>query len=86
MTNGFGGITTERSMKDVEVTTHGDFQVATARGENGFTSWAKMGTIQTDCPIKEPGAHVWFNFGRTREEARRRILDELSLLPNVEVS
>lgn len=69
-------------MKDVEVTTHGDFQVATALGPNGFTSWAKMGMIQTDCPIKEPGAHVWFNFGSTREEARSRILDELGLSPN----
>lgn len=69
-------------MKDVEITTHGDFQVATARGPNGFTAWAKMGAIQTDCPIKEPGTHVWYNFGRTREEARHRILDELGLPPN----
>lgn len=73
-------------MKDVEVTTHGDFQVATARGQSGFAAWAKMGKIQTDCPIKEPGAHVWFNFGSTREEAQRRILDELGLQHNAKVS
>jgi hypothetical protein len=69
-------------MKDVQITTHGDFQVATAKGENHFTAWAKMGRIQTDCPIKEPGEHVWFNFGATREEARERVLDELGLKPN----
>lgn len=56
-------------MDDVQVTQHGDFEVATARGASGFTSWAKMGRIQSDCPIKEPGAHVWFNFGATRDEA-----------------
>jgi hypothetical protein len=66
-------------MKNVEVTRHGDFFVATAEGDDGFTAWAKMGMIQTDCPVKEPGTHVWFNFGRTREEAKRRILDELGL-------
>jgi hypothetical protein len=66
-------------MKDVEVTKHGDFQIATGRGEHGFTAWGKMGTIQTDCPIKEPGAHVWFNFGLTREEAESRLIDELGL-------
>lgn len=71
------------TMSDVEVTRHGDFEVATVRGKSGFTAWAKMGAIQTDCPIKEPGAHVWFNFGRTREEARNRVLDELGLTPNV---
>lgn len=70
-------------MNDVEVTRHGEFEVATARGMDGFTSWAKMGRIQTDCPIKEPGAHVWFNFGPTREIARDRILVELGLTPNV---
>lgn len=66
-------------MDDVQVTQHGDFEVATARGASGFTSWAKMGRIQSDCPIKEPGAHVWFNFGATRDEAHARILAELGL-------
>ena len=67
------------TMRDVEVTRHGDFEVATARGEHGFTSWGKMGRIQSDCPVKEPGTHVWFNFGRTRQEARDRTLVELGL-------
>lgn len=71
-------------MKEVEVTQHRDFQVATARGKSGFISWAKMGKIQTDCPLKEPGANVWFNFGHTREEARHRILEELGLPSNAE--
>jgi hypothetical protein len=71
-------------MDEVEVTRHGDFEVATAKGKGlGFTAWAKMGRIQTDCPIKEPGAHVWFNFGATRKMARERILAELGLTPNV---
>lgn len=70
-------------MKKVEVTRHGDFEVATAKGEGpGFTAWAKMGRIQTDCPIKEPGTQVWFNFGSTREEAILKILVELGLTPN----
>jgi hypothetical protein len=71
-------------MEAVEVTRHGDFEVATAKGRGaGFTAWAKMGRIQSDCPIKEPGEHVWFNFGATRKEARERVLFELELRPNV---
>lgn len=67
-------------MDDVIVTTHGDFQVATAPGATGgFVAWAKMGHIQGDCPITEPGQHVWFDFGRTREEARDHVLAELGL-------
>ena len=66
-------------MKHVEVTTHGDFQIATGRGESGFWAWGKMGLIQTDSPLKEPGSHVWFNFGKTREEAKTRLLNELGL-------
>lgn len=71
-------------MDDVEVTRHGDLEIATAKGEGpGFTAWAKMGRIQSDCPIKEPGAHVWFNFSTTREESIERILVELGLRPKV---
>lgn len=71
-------------MDAVEVTRHGDFEVATAKSKGfGFTAWGKMGRIQTDCPIKEPGAHVWFNFGPTREKARENVLAELGLSPNV---
>ncbi|GAB2182665.1 hypothetical protein DLREEDagrD3_28880 [Denitratisoma sp. agr-D3] len=64
-------------MQDVEVTGHGDFEVATARGKFGFTAWAKKGKIQTDCPVKEPGEHVWFNFGKTRSQAQDAILVEI---------
>ena len=73
-------------MHEIEVTRHGDFEVATGRGVAGYTAWAKMGRIQSDCPVKEPGAHVWFNFGATREEARDRVLAELGLTPNVVLS
>ena len=69
-------------MDDVRVTRHGEFEIATGRGVSEFTAWAKMGRIQSDCPIKEPGAHVWFNFGATREDALARILAELGLTPN----
>lgn len=74
-------------MQEVEISTHGGWQVATARGSSGgFTAWAKMGRIQSDCPIKEPGEHVWFNFGESREEARRRVLAEVGMTPNAEVT
>ncbi len=63
----------------VEVTKHGDYEVATAPSSNGFTSWAKQGRIEGTNPINEPGLNVWFNFGRTREEAKRKILLELEL-------
>lgn len=66
-------------MKCVEVTRHGDFQVATAYASGTFVSWAKMGRIQADNPVDEPGQHVWFNFGVTRVQARERILEELGL-------
>lgn len=79
-TNSTSDSTKRKRMQKIEVTKHGDFQVATARGGEGFVSWAKMGTIVADCPVEEPGSHVWFNFGSTREEARGRILKELNLL------
>ena len=70
-------------MQEVQVSTHGGWQVATARGASGgFVAWAKMGLIQSDCPIKEPGQHVWINFGATRDEARNRVLAEVGLTPN----
>lgn len=70
-------------MKNVEITRHGDYQVATAEGSGGgFTAWAKKGVIVTDCPIKEPGEDVWFNFGRTREAALDNLVAELNTLEN----
>lgn len=66
-------------MKEKEVTRHGDWYVATARGKHGWVSWAKLGPITADDPIAEPGQNVWFNFGDTRTEARENILAELHL-------
>lgn len=66
-------------MKDIEITTHGDFQAATKPGGDEFIAWAKIGRIQSDCPIEEPGSHVWFSFGATREIALSNVLKELGL-------
>lgn len=63
------------------VTEHGRWQVASApcRSGDGFYSWAKVGEIVGECPISEPG-DVWFEFGRTHDEARGKLLAELGLL------
>ena len=64
-----------------EVTQHGDWQIATTESKvSGFMAWAKMGRIVADDPISEPGAHVWFAFGPTRDAARISLLKELGLL------
>ncbi len=68
-------------MKDIEITKHREFEIATAKGEgSGFTVWAKKGKIITDCPIKEPGHPIFFNFGETREEARQKMIMEIDLI------
>ena len=67
-------------MSAVEVETCGDWQIATAPGElGGFMSWGKMGRITGTNPVNEPGEHVWFNFGGTREQASRNLKVELGL-------
>lgn len=67
-------------MRDRQVTQHGDFQIATAIGHSEeYVSWGKMGIISGIDPVTEPGAYVWFQFGRTREEARNNLLSELGL-------
>jgi hypothetical protein len=69
-----------REKPAVEVTKHSDYEVATIPGSyDGFVAWAKMGRIQGINPVDEPGEHVWFNFGQTREDAKRKILNELGL-------
>jgi hypothetical protein len=69
-------------MKDRVVTRHGDFEIATAISNTaGFIAWGKMGRIVGVNPIDEPGEYVWCQYGRTRDEARDRLLDELGLPP-----
>jgi hypothetical protein len=64
------------------ITRHGDFEVATtpALQGGGYLAWAKMGKIMGDNPITEPGNPVWMVHGRTREEARAKVLAELGLV------
>ena len=69
-------------MVDIEITTHGNFQIATARSKSGFTAWGKIGKIQATSPIEEHEAHVWFQFGETRDAARTKLLIELGLAPS----
>lgn len=64
----------------MNITRHGAFNVATKQGVGGwFIAWAKMGQIQGSDPLSEPGSHVWFNFGRTQDEAKGKLLAELGL-------
>lgn len=72
------GIFKNNDIQDIEKERYGSFEVATGFGKSEFIAWAKMGTLQCRCPIKEPGL-VHFNFGQTREQARRRLLSELGL-------
>lgn len=70
-----------RKLEGVVVTNHGIFNIATKRGKTGrFVAWGKVGQIETTCPVREPGDNVWFNFGRTRDEAKRNLMEELGLL------
>ena len=66
-------------MNDIEITRHGAFHIATAQGKTCFVAWGKMGPIQAQDPIREPGNHVWVNYEATREEARRNLLGEFGL-------
>ena len=66
--------------KQTNITKHGNFQIATIPAESGgYIAWGKMGTIVTDCPLREPGEHVWFEFGNSRLEALNKLLNELGL-------
>jgi hypothetical protein len=59
------------------------WQIATARARHGLRrwwAWGKMGSIQGDSPLTEPGSHVWCEFGDSREEASRKLKQELGLL------
>jgi hypothetical protein len=63
----------------VKVSQHGAYQVATMPSvRGGFMSWAKAGEILGPDPVREPG-EVWFEFGRTRDEAAAKLLRELGL-------
>lgn len=69
-----------------QVIRHGDWFIASRRAfhhstlNNQFVAWAKRGPHVTQNPVLEPG-DVWFDFGRTREEAVAGILAELKSLP-----
>ena len=57
-----------------------DWQIASAQAPTGrWWAWAKMGQIQGQCPLSEPGNYVWANFGETREEALGKTKEELGL-------
>lgn len=58
---------------------HGEYQVATKPAVIGFVAWAKRGPILADCPVNERGDCVWYEFGETREEAKKRILAKMGL-------
>ena len=68
-------------MNGIEVTRHGDFQIATAPSASGsgFYAWGKMGVIRGSNPVDEPGEHVWFQLAETREAAKASLLAELGL-------
>jgi hypothetical protein len=67
-------------MRERIVERSGSWHIATAIGASGrFVSWAKMGPITGDGPLTEPGYHVWFNFGATRDDAVKAIKQELGI-------
>lgn len=66
-------------MSGIVITQVRDWQVASRRLGSRFYAWAKMGKIQGDSPMTEPGCNVYFNSAETREEATRLVLDELGL-------
>jgi hypothetical protein len=49
------------------------------RDKPKFLAWAKMGPITGTGPLDEPGFNVWFNFGRTREEAVATVKREIGI-------
>lgn len=58
------------------------WQIASARAYSGaFWSWGKMGTIMGTSPLNEPGQHVWMERALSREEAVRKLKEELGLTP-----
>jgi hypothetical protein len=59
----------------------GDWYIATAacRVSGDYVAWAKMGPITGRSPMDEPGGHVWFQFGATREQAIERLYRELGI-------
>ena len=48
--------------------------------KSGFMGWAKMGPILGTNPFNEPGEHVWFEFGDTREAVVNALKRELGLI------
>jgi hypothetical protein len=67
-------------MSGVEVQREGAWSIATAPGRSCFMAWAKMGRITGTSPINEPGEHVWFEFGSTRQEAADKLRRDLGLM------
>jgi esterase/lipase superfamily enzyme len=51
--------------------------IVVSRSKDGeFFAWAKLGKIETFCPVKESG-DIWFVFEKTRELAISSVLSEL---------
>ena len=69
-------------MKDRQIEKLGAWNIATANGKSGsVVAWAKMGPLTGTGPLDEPGEHVWFEFGMTREDAKGKLMAELGLMP-----
>lgn len=51
----------------------------TQRDKPRFLAWAKMGEITGTGPLDESGLNIWFNFGRTREEAVATVKREIGI-------
>ena len=62
---------------------HGPWQFAVRHkrnGGDGFIAWGKVGVIQGDCPLFEPGDPVHFGFGDTEDEALKDAMSETGLV------
>lgn len=67
-------------MTEKQLIRRGDWHIASANGLSGrFVAWGKMGPIVADDPVREPGEHVFFEFGETREAAVKRLIDSLGI-------
>lgn len=66
---------------DVEIKQYGQWQIASRPPKLGrfFLAWAVRwpDRIRGDGPLSEPHADVWFEFGRTREDAEEKLLKDL---------
>jgi len=70
------------AMDDRQIERIRGWQIATAcarHGSKSWWAWGKMGQIQGSSPLSEPYSDVWIQYGATREEASRKLKEELGL-------